>query len=747
MAKTIFASGTLSVLDLNDAIISGEAPSNPVIGTLWIDNSKNPSVLYTWNGSAWVEQHLSIESLDPDFKEDLDNELESLKDLVNKYGNDGILTNGEKLNIKLLLVELTGQSISGNSLPTLATIQSNNGGQVGTALLEAEVAGVPTTHEAYTDFKQAYNDLKTYLESLTPRPWLSGDTAIDPKVWEQQWNSYYDALNSLQKVTTEYLSNSLKPGDDYNGVKITGENGIVVLRQDEKVRTILNATEGIAVERKLESGAWEKVFYADTNGILNVKGLKISNDSYIGDKTASQVNNQVFNVIDGQITNLMDRTTVTVNGTSTTIKEAYNHLSSDVDGMKQEIGETIEEIDGLEKTTTERFTAVENTVSGLSSTVSSTTNKVTQVEGALNTYKTETNSSISTIKQDINGITTTLSGVDAKIETAKGEAVSTAKSYTNTEISTVKGLIDQKVSQSDVDKTLAGLKLGGRNYLKNGNFTKGTDKEPFRYWSNWGTCTRSIVTVGNKKYARLTSTTTESYRGLSQTISAMVYPNEKVTVSFYAYAAANGQKMTVGYHQKLSSTIVTQNWQTFTLTTTPTRYTHTFTLTTSNIDNLNFMVGNSGSAFDIYITDLKHEKGGNVTDWTPSYEEIDGDISDAFAYTDTQINHAETSFNQTANSIKTEVKQYADDLSDTQKGRDKWLVTRYSNEKAVDNRNDLAHKHIGGLDPLETVEYDDRVSLTPFTGENYVAHYYTNVFFGAATSKTFSYRSDDNSVI
>jgi hypothetical protein len=62
---TSIARGQLTVSTVNDAIISGTAPSSPAVGALWIDTSTNPNVMKTWNGSSWVSQTLALSNLDP----------------------------------------------------------------------------------------------------------------------------------------------------------------------------------------------------------------------------------------------------------------------------------------------------------------------------------------------------------------------------------------------------------------------------------------------------------------------------------------------------------------------------------------------------------------------------------------------------------------------------------------------------------------------------------------------------------
>ncbi|AXK18464.1 carbohydrate binding domain-containing protein [Bacillus sp. COPE52] len=280
----VLATGYISLVDINDAIVSDVPPADPSLGALWIDTTKDPNTLSSWDGTHWVEQSLSISALDPSFYQD----VEKLKDFADKAGSDGIISSGEKANIKLILLEITGDTLSGQTLPTIATIDTAKGGQVYLARAEARASGIPITHVDYTAFETAYSDLKTYLESLTPRPWLTGDTTIDPVTWTAKWDAYYEKLSRLAVATSTYLANSIRPGEDYNGVTINTDKGIVVLRGDGLFRTILNATEGISIEKN-NAGTWNKMFYTNLDGKIYANGLVVSSDSTIAGTDAGTV--------------------------------------------------------------------------------------------------------------------------------------------------------------------------------------------------------------------------------------------------------------------------------------------------------------------------------------------------------------------------------------------------------------------------------------------------------------------------
>lgn len=58
----------------------------------------------------------------------------------------------------------------------------------------------------------------------------------------------------------------------YNGVVIDTENGLVITKSNNTIRTILNATEGFSFEKN-EGGTWNKMlFYEASSGNLNITG-------------------------------------------------------------------------------------------------------------------------------------------------------------------------------------------------------------------------------------------------------------------------------------------------------------------------------------------------------------------------------------------------------------------------------------------------------------------------------------------
>lgn len=49
----MIASAQMTIVDLNDPIQQGTAPTNPTEGMLWLNTSESPPQLYRWTGKAW----------------------------------------------------------------------------------------------------------------------------------------------------------------------------------------------------------------------------------------------------------------------------------------------------------------------------------------------------------------------------------------------------------------------------------------------------------------------------------------------------------------------------------------------------------------------------------------------------------------------------------------------------------------------------------------------------------------------
>lgn len=172
------------------------------------------------------------------------------------------------------------------------------------------------------------------------------------------------------------------------------------------------------------------------------------------------------------------------------------------------------------------------------------------------------------------------------------------------------------------------VEVGGRNLVWDTEW-----KDVSNRWNNWGSPTiREIVTLDGKRWLHI-KTTADLYQGYSQHIykrsksSGEITSGDVITVSFLAYAATAGQVASLGIHwNNTSDSIVSQAWYNPELTTSAEKYSVTTTVP-SGVDRFNIMIGNSTNTVqEVWISELKMERGNKATDWTPAPEDVDSAI-------------------------------------------------------------------------------------------------------------------------
>lgn len=119
LALKLIGSGQLSLVDLNDAIVSGTEPTNPSVGTLWVDESVTPKMLKKWNGTSWDE----MGELDPNLSETITDIQETLGNMA----NDDVLDFQERQIIKDKLLEIIGYTAY-DKTPFLSTYANKTTG-------------------------------------------------------------------------------------------------------------------------------------------------------------------------------------------------------------------------------------------------------------------------------------------------------------------------------------------------------------------------------------------------------------------------------------------------------------------------------------------------------------------------------------------------------------------------------------------------------------------------------------------
>lgn len=214
------ASGQLTLTDLNDAIISGTAPSNPSVGTLWVDESTNPNTLKKYNGTGW---DIIGEIMDSG----TGTTITTITTTLGNMTDDGKIDFTERQYVKDKLTGIIGYVMADTTttLPTTSTLDSSAKGSFYTSRKSALNAGLTTSDTNYTNLATQYNNLKTYLEGLTPvDAWDTGVTHKDSVIvvtastWRDKWLQYYLAEQALDTAT------ALKLKQNVDNVSVGGRN-------------------------------------------------------------------------------------------------------------------------------------------------------------------------------------------------------------------------------------------------------------------------------------------------------------------------------------------------------------------------------------------------------------------------------------------------------------------------------------------------------------------------------------------
>lgn len=197
---TIVARAEITLIDITDGLISGIRPSNPTEDFLWIDSSKTPNMLMKFQNGSWIE----LGELDPDASEKIGAVADQLDDMV----SDNTVSSQERQMIKDRLTAITGAVIldSANTLPTVSALDNGMKGTFYSVRKSAQYAGIDVSHPSYSALADKYNNLKTYLEGLTPfKPWNTSDSlkdlslSVNRTTWRDRWLQYVLGEEALQE--------------------------------------------------------------------------------------------------------------------------------------------------------------------------------------------------------------------------------------------------------------------------------------------------------------------------------------------------------------------------------------------------------------------------------------------------------------------------------------------------------------------------------------------------------------------
>lgn len=227
----MLATGQFTIIDLNDAIISGDPPENPTVGTLWIKEIPNrPDELYVWTGQRWADQQLSLGNLDPDQNDKINDSVKQLDDL----GSDAVITVSERIKIKESVEMITGAMLTDTEdLPTVSFIDGTiKKGGFYTIRKEARDINISTSATVYSDLTNKYNALRTYLNAFSPKPWnvyLDSTISVTPSEWRSKWLDFNEAITALRGAITAKINDTTTELD----TKVTENDARITVLAEE----------------------------------------------------------------------------------------------------------------------------------------------------------------------------------------------------------------------------------------------------------------------------------------------------------------------------------------------------------------------------------------------------------------------------------------------------------------------------------------------------------------------------------
>ncbi|MGO6509028.1 tail fiber domain-containing protein [Streptococcus pneumoniae] len=226
-----------------------------------------------------------------------------------------------------------------------------------------------------------------------------------------------------------------------------------------------------------------------------------------------------------------------------------------------------------------------------------------------------------------------------------------------------------KASKSELTQTaeelasrIASVQVGGRNYIRNGQFKNGSknwlEYQSVNFGLNFNYQHSQNPNNRNRPGAHFfhDSQNISNFFGLQQTFAFEGVRGEKVSVSLLVSKDGSDSYsgLKVALHYIKNKNIIGQEWQNIPspqITSKYKRFTFTFTLS-DDVENLNLMLfGEKGKTINLYVTDVQLERGSVATDYKEAPEDIEG-----------QISTVESTFKQRADSLEAGVSRLTEGL-------------------------------------------------------------------------------------
>lgn len=374
--------------------------------------------------------------------------------------------------------------------------------------------------------------------------------------------------------------------------------------------------------------------------------LKTQSD---GTKAVTESHSTSINVIQGQINTAINNTQIVKDGQTILLKDDYNR--------------TVQ------------------TVNSINSTLGSHTTQINEATGKITSVDTKVNS----VQRDLESTKISVSSNSSKITD-----LNTVTKNQSSDINVLKNQISLKVEQSDIEKSINNIEIGGRNLARNSNkFNVGSYSNGITPSINSNGDLNIIATKGNGNWY------TAWYKS-AEGIENSFKENDSFTISFIMKSPDTTKipsiyiKSGMGYYSMKGT--LSSDWSTV-------YYTGTWKKNNGIILHLGFadVIGT------IIIKSWKIEKGNKVTDWTPAPEDLDVLTEEKISNAKAEIKITTDAINQTVSSLNSTISTKADNST----------VTNVSNKVSSleTNLNSITGK-VGNLETSVTTKADKSTTYT-----------------------------------
>ncbi|PGQ88278.1 hypothetical protein [Priestia megaterium] len=195
------------------------------------------------------------------------NAKEYAASIMGQLAVDGLLSGAEREYVQDKIIAMVGFVVPATGdLPDMSTLEASKKGEIYSVRKQAVSVGIGVDDAAYNGLETAYNNLRTYLNTLSPRAWDTGSDVgvkVDKELWTDAWTGYYNALFDLKQAITEKLNGRVTETENkYDSDISDPENGLVTrmnnaeskISDGEIINTVVNSIEyQLSLDQKANS--------------------------------------------------------------------------------------------------------------------------------------------------------------------------------------------------------------------------------------------------------------------------------------------------------------------------------------------------------------------------------------------------------------------------------------------------------------------------------------------------------------